>query len=207
MCVCALQTKKRFAKEWAEAEKATQQAEKTESDLYSTKLDVEKVNTHTFTINNWALFCCCCFFKISSVRSLILSWSISACGPFPSSCLPSLPPCICPWTPPTLHFVFAFHFSHPFLSPSAFLPSLLPSFVTVKARQHAHARTHTAEECRNDYAALLQKYNKEQNFFYYSEIPQIFNVRHKHTRTHTSSQTANMTKLILVFILLYIVFV
>lgn len=44
-----------------------------------------------------------------------------------------------------------------------------------KAKQHAHARTHTAEECRNDYAALLQKYNKEQNFFYYTEIPQIFN--------------------------------
>ncbi|XP_062243817.1 cdc42-interacting protein 4 homolog isoform X2 [Platichthys flesus] len=44
-----------------------------------------------------------------------------------------------------------------------------------KARQHAHARTHTAEECRNDYAAQLQKYNKEQNNFYYTEIPHIFN--------------------------------
>nr|XP_019958710.1 PREDICTED: cdc42-interacting protein 4 homolog isoform X3 [Paralichthys olivaceus] len=44
-----------------------------------------------------------------------------------------------------------------------------------KAKQHAHARTHAAEECRNDYAAQLQKYNKEQNFFYYTEIPQIFN--------------------------------
>ncbi|XP_068607538.1 thyroid hormone receptor interactor 10b [Brachionichthys hirsutus] len=44
-----------------------------------------------------------------------------------------------------------------------------------KAKQHAHARTHTAEECRNDYAAELQKYNKEQNFFYFSEIPQIYN--------------------------------
>ncbi|CAN9510215.1 unnamed protein product [Ophioblennius macclurei] len=44
-----------------------------------------------------------------------------------------------------------------------------------KAKQHAHARTHTAEECRNDYAAQLQKFNKEQNFFYYTEIPQIFN--------------------------------
>ncbi|XP_075869865.1 cdc42-interacting protein 4 homolog isoform X2 [Nelusetta ayraudi] len=44
-----------------------------------------------------------------------------------------------------------------------------------KAKQHAHARTHTAEECRNDYAAELQKYNKEQNFFYYTEIPQVFN--------------------------------
>uniref|UniRef100_A0AAQ5YH79 Thyroid hormone receptor interactor 10b n=1 Tax=Amphiprion ocellaris TaxID=80972 RepID=A0AAQ5YH79_AMPOC len=86
VCVCSrLQTKKRFAKEWAEADKATQQAEKTENDLNATRLDVEK------------------------------------------------------------------------------------------AKQHAHARTHTAEECRNDYAAQLQKYNKEQNFFYYSEIPQIFN--------------------------------
>ncbi|KAJ3614150.1 hypothetical protein NHX12_017726 [Muraenolepis orangiensis] len=44
-----------------------------------------------------------------------------------------------------------------------------------KAKQHAHSRTHTAEECRNDYAAQLQKYNKEQNHFYYTEIPQIFN--------------------------------
>ncbi|KAK2918710.1 cdc42-interacting protein 4 homolog [Channa argus] len=44
-----------------------------------------------------------------------------------------------------------------------------------KAKQHAHARTHIAEECRSDYAAQLQKYNKEQNLFYYSEIPQIYN--------------------------------
>uniref|UniRef100_A0A672Z7B8 Cdc42-interacting protein 4 homolog n=1 Tax=Sphaeramia orbicularis TaxID=375764 RepID=A0A672Z7B8_9TELE len=44
-----------------------------------------------------------------------------------------------------------------------------------KAKHNAHARTHTAEECRSDYAAQLQKYNKEQNFFYYTEIPQIFN--------------------------------
>ncbi|KAK9540681.1 hypothetical protein VZT92_003118 [Zoarces viviparus] len=77
--------KKRYAKEWAESEKATQQAEKIESDVNATRLDVEK------------------------------------------------------------------------------------------AKQHAHARTHTAEECRNDYAAQLQKYNKEQNFYYYSEIPQIYN--------------------------------
>lgn len=56
MCVC-LQTKKRFAKEWAEAEKATQQAEKIENDLNATKLDVEKVNTH-----NWAqIFFFICF--------------------------------------------------------------------------------------------------------------------------------------------------
>ncbi|XP_035261234.1 cdc42-interacting protein 4 homolog isoform X3 [Anguilla anguilla] len=43
-----------------------------------------------------------------------------------------------------------------------------------KARMQAHARTHTAEECRNDYAAELQKYNKEQNQFYFTDIPQIF---------------------------------
>lgn len=46
LCSC-LQTKKRFAKEWAEAEKAAQQAEKTENDPNATKPDVEKVNNVT----------------------------------------------------------------------------------------------------------------------------------------------------------------
>ncbi|KAM9792078.1 LOW QUALITY PROTEIN: cdc42-interacting protein 4 homolog [Neosynchiropus ocellatus] len=77
--------KKRFAKEWAEAEKAAQQAEKIEQDLNVTRMDVDK------------------------------------------------------------------------------------------AKQHSSARTHAAEECKSDYAAQLQKYNKEQRFFYYTEIPQIFN--------------------------------
>lgn len=44
-----------------------------------------------------------------------------------------------------------------------------------KAKHYAQSRTHTAEESRTDYAAQLQKYNKEQNFFYYTDIPQIFN--------------------------------
>ncbi|XP_053708968.1 cdc42-interacting protein 4 homolog isoform X1 [Synchiropus splendidus] len=44
-----------------------------------------------------------------------------------------------------------------------------------KAKLHCSARTHAAEECKSDYAAQLQKYNKEQRFFYYTEIPQIFN--------------------------------
>uniref|UniRef100_A0A6Q2XSM5 Thyroid hormone receptor interactor 10 n=1 Tax=Esox lucius TaxID=8010 RepID=A0A6Q2XSM5_ESOLU len=78
-------TKKRFAKEWGEAEKAIQQAERTENDITATKAEVDKMKTL------------------------------------------------------------------------------------------AHGRTHTAEESRNDYAAQLQKYNKEQNAFYYSEIPQLFN--------------------------------
>nr|XP_057944051.1 cdc42-interacting protein 4 homolog isoform X2 [Doryrhamphus excisus] len=78
-------TKKRFAKEWAEAEKASQQAEKIENDVNASKIDVDK------------------------------------------------------------------------------------------AKQHLHARTHAAEECRNDYAAQLQNFNKEQKAHYYAEIPQIFN--------------------------------
>uniref|UniRef100_A0A1A7WU54 Thyroid hormone receptor interactor 10 n=1 Tax=Iconisemion striatum TaxID=60296 RepID=A0A1A7WU54_9TELE len=78
-------TKKRFAKEWAEAEKTVQQVERIENDLNATRLDVEK------------------------------------------------------------------------------------------AKHTANARTRTAEECRNDYAAELQKYNKEQNSYYYVEIPQTFN--------------------------------
>ncbi|KAJ7992536.1 hypothetical protein DPEC_G00279700 [Dallia pectoralis] len=44
-----------------------------------------------------------------------------------------------------------------------------------KAKQQAHMRTHIAEECRNDYAAQLQKYNKEQSQFYYSDMPLIYN--------------------------------
>ncbi|CAL1600849.1 unnamed protein product [Knipowitschia caucasica] len=44
-----------------------------------------------------------------------------------------------------------------------------------KAKHYAHSRTHVAEESRSDYAAQLQKYNKEQNFHYYTDVPQIFN--------------------------------
>lgn len=55
--------------------------------------------------------------------------------------------------------------------------------LSLKAKHHAHNRMHTAEESRNDYAAHLQKYNKEQNYFYYTETPQIYNVRCLHTIT------------------------
>ncbi|XP_015204553.1 cdc42-interacting protein 4 homolog isoform X2 [Lepisosteus oculatus] len=44
-----------------------------------------------------------------------------------------------------------------------------------RAKTLAHARLHVAEECKNDYAAQLQKYNREQNQFYFSDMPQIFN--------------------------------
>uniref|UniRef100_A0A668AYU1 Thyroid hormone receptor interactor 10a n=1 Tax=Myripristis murdjan TaxID=586833 RepID=A0A668AYU1_9TELE len=44
-----------------------------------------------------------------------------------------------------------------------------------KAKQQAHMRAHVAEECKNDYAAQLQKYNKEQNQFYFNDMPLIFN--------------------------------
>lgn len=44
------QTKKRFAKEWAEAEKATQHAEKIEHDVNATKMDVEKVKNTRFRL-------------------------------------------------------------------------------------------------------------------------------------------------------------
>lgn len=37
-------------------------------------------------------------------------------------------------------------------------------------------RAHVAEECKNDYAAQLQKFNKEQNQFYFIDMPLIFNV-------------------------------
>lgn len=37
-------------------------------------------------------------------------------------------------------------------------------------------RAHVAEDCKNDYAAQLQKYNKEQNQLYFNDMPLIFNV-------------------------------
>lgn len=37
-------------------------------------------------------------------------------------------------------------------------------------------RARVAEECKNDYAAQLQKYNKEQSQFYFNDMPLIFNV-------------------------------
>uniref|UniRef100_A0A8C5C7R0 Thyroid hormone receptor interactor 10a n=1 Tax=Gadus morhua TaxID=8049 RepID=A0A8C5C7R0_GADMO len=44
-----------------------------------------------------------------------------------------------------------------------------------KAKQQAHMRSRIAEECKNDYAAQLQKCNKEQNQFYFNDMPVIFN--------------------------------
>lgn len=37
-------------------------------------------------------------------------------------------------------------------------------------------RSQIAEECKNDYAAQLQKFNQEQNRFYFNDMPIIFNV-------------------------------
>lgn len=48
--------------------------------------------------------------------------------------------------------------------------------VWFQAKQQAHMRAHVADECKNDYAAQLQKFNKEQNQFYFSDMPLIFNV-------------------------------
>lgn len=150
MCVCCLQTKKRYAKEWAEAEKATQQAEKIESDLNATKIDVEKVNARTRLHQ-----------RLPSLTST------------PSPRLPLLPPRVTPNVSPSFCILFCI---------------VSPAFP--KAKLHAHNRMHTAEECRNDYAAQLQKYNKEQNAYYYSQIPQIFNVRLRHAQTHTNTHSA-----------------
>ncbi|XP_062865724.1 thyroid hormone receptor interactor 10b [Trichomycterus rosablanca] len=44
-----------------------------------------------------------------------------------------------------------------------------------KAKQSAHQRVHTADEFKNEYAVQLQKYNKEQNSYYHTELPAILN--------------------------------
>ncbi|XP_058515766.1 cdc42-interacting protein 4 isoform X3 [Ochotona princeps] len=43
-----------------------------------------------------------------------------------------------------------------------------------KAKQQAHLRSHMAEESKNEYAAQLQRFNREQAHFYFSQMPQVF---------------------------------
>ncbi|XP_038627790.1 cdc42-interacting protein 4 isoform X2 [Tachyglossus aculeatus] len=43
-----------------------------------------------------------------------------------------------------------------------------------KAKQQANLRSHMAEESKNEYAAQLQRFNRDQNQFYFTEMPQIF---------------------------------
>lgn len=42
-----------------------------------------------------------------------------------------------------------------------------------KAKQQAHLRNHMAEESKNEYAAQLQRFNRDQAHFYFSQMPQI----------------------------------
>ncbi|KAG8519052.1 Cdc42-interacting protein 4, partial [Galemys pyrenaicus] len=44
----------------------------------------------------------------------------------------------------------------------------------VLAKQQAHLRSHMAEESKNEYAAQLQRFNRDQAHFYFSQMPQIF---------------------------------
>eukprot|EP00062_Callorhinchus_milii_P021077 gi/632977410/ref/XP_007905328.1/ PREDICTED: cdc42-interacting protein 4 [Callorhinchus milii] len=43
-----------------------------------------------------------------------------------------------------------------------------------KAKQQANLRNHMADESKNEYASQLQKYNRDQNTFYFTEMPQVF---------------------------------
>lgn len=45
-----------------------------------------------------------------------------------------------------------------------------------QAKQQAHIRSHMAEESKNEYAAQLQRFNRDQAHFYFSQMPQIFDV-------------------------------
>uniref|UniRef100_UPI00398F84D7 cdc42-interacting protein 4-like isoform X2 n=1 Tax=Pristiophorus japonicus TaxID=55135 RepID=UPI00398F84D7 len=44
-----------------------------------------------------------------------------------------------------------------------------------KAKQQSNLRNHMVEESKNEYASQLQKYNRDQNQFYFTEMPQVFN--------------------------------
>uniref|UniRef100_A0A8C1NBK2 Thyroid hormone receptor interactor 10 n=1 Tax=Cyprinus carpio TaxID=7962 RepID=A0A8C1NBK2_CYPCA len=43
-----------------------------------------------------------------------------------------------------------------------------------KAKQNTHLRVHLADECKNEYASQLQRYNQEQSSFFHSEIPSAY---------------------------------
>nr|XP_033780595.1 cdc42-interacting protein 4 isoform X1 [Geotrypetes seraphini] len=43
-----------------------------------------------------------------------------------------------------------------------------------KAKQQSQLRSDMAEESKNDYASCLQKFNQDQNQFYYSQMPETF---------------------------------
>lgn len=120
-----LQSKKRFEREWREAERAAQYAEKTDQDINATKADVEKV---------------------TEAKLAVSPPRVSHAAKSSGGCWRSAEPCLLA--------------SHCF-----------------QAKQQAHMRAHVAEECKNDYAAQLQKFNKEQSQFYFSDMPLIFNVR------------------------------
>lgn len=60
-------------------------------------------------------------------------------------------------------------------------------------------RAHVAEECKNDYAAQLQKYNKEQNQFYFNDMPLIFNVSQEPTSASCYSRTNRVQSHILLW--------
>lgn len=111
-------------------------------------------------------------------KTTMISWAylIILCPKFHNFWSASIPLLLFLTSLPTFHL----------LSISLVLISLtvlvyLVFFRVLKAKHSAHARTHLAEECRSDYAAQLQKYNKEQNNFYYADITQIYNVRPAYT--------------------------
>lgn len=55
-------------------------------------------------------------------------------------------------------------------------PGSSPCLDILQAKQQAHLRSHMAEESKNEYAAQLQRFNRDQAHFYFSQMPQIFDV-------------------------------
>lgn len=55
-------------------------------------------------------------------------------------------------------------------------PGSDPCLDIPQAKQQAHLRSHMAEESKNEYAAQLQRFNRDQSHFYFSQMPQIFDV-------------------------------
>lgn len=63
-------------------------------------------------------------------------------------------------------------------------PGSDPCFHIPQAKQQAHLRSHMAEESKNEYAAQLQRFNRDQAHFYFSQMPQIFDVSIQNPQPH-----------------------
>lgn len=71
-----------------------------------------------------------------------------------------------------------------------------PHLDILQAKQQAHLRSHMAEESKNEYAAQLQRFNRDQAHFYFSQMPQIFDVSALSAQPHLPEKDLTVNHLL-----------